>query len=211
MRTVVYCNLSVLLAERHLKISKVSADTGISRTTLTVLAFNRWQGIRSDTIDTLCEYLDISVGDLLVYLPVNIALAGCRYDIGNGTADLAFDCNDSDFSGTIHCGATVELDGYPFSGDAATVRTTIAEYPAHGDKQKRENKILETIFRQLPPTVISLLKFLIEDWITLEISRAIRSSEECAAKYGYPSERRLWKCEIVFPPNWKRDKSHGNS
>ena len=56
-------NLKVLLAERDLKISKVSKDTGISRTTLTALCYGHSEGIKFDTLDTLCKYLKITPGD----------------------------------------------------------------------------------------------------------------------------------------------------
>lgn len=63
------CNLAVLLAERKLKISKVSADTGISRTTLTALSGNQSQGIQFDTLNTLCSYLRITPAEFFCYAP----------------------------------------------------------------------------------------------------------------------------------------------
>ncbi len=62
-------NLLVLLAERRLKISKVSQDTGVSRTTLTALAQNRSQGIQLDTLDTICKYLHITPGEFFNFVP----------------------------------------------------------------------------------------------------------------------------------------------
>ena len=69
---MVRCNLSILLAERQLKITKVSNDTGISRTTLTALCNNNSQGIQFDTIDKLCSYLKVSPGDIIAYASVPI-------------------------------------------------------------------------------------------------------------------------------------------
>lgn len=51
---MIKCNLAVLLAERGLKLTTVSNDTGISRTTLTALANNKNSGIQFDTLNTLC-------------------------------------------------------------------------------------------------------------------------------------------------------------
>lgn len=68
---MVRCNLAVLLAERKLKISKVAAETGISRTTLTALANNYTQGIQYDTLNTLCGYLETTPDKLVVYHPVD--------------------------------------------------------------------------------------------------------------------------------------------
>lgn len=69
---MIRCNLSVLLAERGLKISKVAADTGISRTTLTALSSNSNQGIQMSTLNTLCLYLGIEPNQLLSFAPVDI-------------------------------------------------------------------------------------------------------------------------------------------
>lgn len=63
------CNLAVLLAERKLKISKVSADTGVSRTTLTALSSNQSQGIQFDTLNTLCSYLRVTPAEFFCYAP----------------------------------------------------------------------------------------------------------------------------------------------
>jgi len=62
-------NIPVLLAERRLKITKVSKDTGISRTTLTSLASNKSQGIYFDTFNTLCSYLNVSPEQLFKFFP----------------------------------------------------------------------------------------------------------------------------------------------
>ena len=62
-------NLAVLLAERHEKITRVAADTGLSRTTLTALAQNTSKMVQFETVDTLCQYLKISPNDFFEYLP----------------------------------------------------------------------------------------------------------------------------------------------
>lgn len=79
---MVRCNLSVLLAERNLKITKVCKDTGISRTTLTYLANNYSKGIQYDTLNTLCSYLNVSPGELISFIPANISV---NYVHRNGT------------------------------------------------------------------------------------------------------------------------------
>lgn len=60
-------NFSKLLGERLLKISKVSEETGISRTTLTNLYYRRNRKISFDVLDKLCEYLNCNVGDIIEY------------------------------------------------------------------------------------------------------------------------------------------------
>lgn len=72
---MIISNLDVLLAERRLKISKVSQDTGISRTTLTALSGYRAQGIQFDTLNTLCSYLRIEPSDLLMFVPYDFHIS----------------------------------------------------------------------------------------------------------------------------------------
>ena len=58
-------NLSQILGEKLIKISQVSKDTGISRSTLTNLYYKRSKAISGNVLHKLCDYLDCSVGDLL--------------------------------------------------------------------------------------------------------------------------------------------------
>ena len=60
---------STLLGERLVKISRVSNDTGISRTTLTGLYYRRSKGISFEVLDTLCRHLGCTVCDILEYKP----------------------------------------------------------------------------------------------------------------------------------------------
>ena len=60
---------STILGDRLLKISKVSEDTGISRTTLTNLYYRRSSQISFTVLDRLCGYLGCTIGDLLEYKP----------------------------------------------------------------------------------------------------------------------------------------------
>lgn len=63
---MITCRLSILFGERQLKISKVSRETGISRTTLTALYYDNGKSVSFHTLDTLCKYLGCGVGELLV-------------------------------------------------------------------------------------------------------------------------------------------------
>ena len=62
-------NLAVLMAERGLKIADVYNDTGISKTTLMALSENKGKGIQFETIDKLCNYLNVSPQDFFIYSP----------------------------------------------------------------------------------------------------------------------------------------------
>lgn len=53
-----------LMAERKLKITQVSKDTGLSRTTLNIIKFDRNKAIQMETIGILCNYFKITPGEL---------------------------------------------------------------------------------------------------------------------------------------------------
>lgn len=55
--------LSDLMGERRLKISKLSLETGIARSTLTPIYYNQSEMIKLDTINKLCIHFGISVCD----------------------------------------------------------------------------------------------------------------------------------------------------
>lgn len=60
-------NFSTIMGKKLLKISKVSKDTGISRTTLTNLYYRRSQYVTFDVLDKLCNYFDCRIEDLFEY------------------------------------------------------------------------------------------------------------------------------------------------
>lgn len=64
---MIKCHFSKVLGEQKLKISDVARDTGINRGTLTRMYHETLVRIDLETISSLCEYLSISVGELLEY------------------------------------------------------------------------------------------------------------------------------------------------
>lgn len=56
---------STILGERKLHISKVSHDTGISRTTLTNLYYGTSTAISFDVLKKLCDYFQCDIGNIL--------------------------------------------------------------------------------------------------------------------------------------------------
>ena len=61
--------LPLLLAENRLKVADAVRETGISKTTLHKIYNDQSTRIDFDTIDKLCEYLDVKVGDIFEYVP----------------------------------------------------------------------------------------------------------------------------------------------
>lgn len=61
--------LPLLLAEKRLKVADAVRETGISKTTLHKIYNDQSTRIDFDTINKLCEYLDVKVGDIFEYVP----------------------------------------------------------------------------------------------------------------------------------------------
>ena len=61
-------HLPTLLAERRLKVADAVRATGVSRTTLYKIYDDQSSRIDFDTIDKLCEYLGVRVGELFEYV-----------------------------------------------------------------------------------------------------------------------------------------------
>ena len=62
---MVKSNLSTLLGIKRIRISDVARDTKISRTTLTALYYDKSEAVSSRVLETLCNYLNCEVGDIL--------------------------------------------------------------------------------------------------------------------------------------------------
>lgn len=62
-------NLSKVLGERLLKVSDVFRATGISKTTLTDIYYQRAKNIQLETLMKICDYLQISLSELIEYKP----------------------------------------------------------------------------------------------------------------------------------------------
>ncbi|MDR1568606.1 MAG: helix-turn-helix transcriptional regulator [Streptococcaceae bacterium] len=86
-------NLAVILAEKKLTATRVSKDTGISRSTLSALVNNTGEGIQLKTLDTLCVYLGISTNDFFELYPYSVDI-----DLDVTNFDYAFQFDDYDYS-----------------------------------------------------------------------------------------------------------------
>lgn len=66
--------LSVLLAERQLTIKQVVDETKISRNTISNITNNINSNISTETIDTLCRYLEVTPSDFFSFSPYKFRL-----------------------------------------------------------------------------------------------------------------------------------------
>ena len=68
---MIKCKLSILLGRDKLNIQEVCNRTGLARNTVTNLYKEKATRIDFNTMDSLCELFDCSVGDLFERSPDN--------------------------------------------------------------------------------------------------------------------------------------------
>lgn len=61
--------LDVILAERKAKSKDLAEYIGITEANLSMLKQGKVKGVRFDTLQAICEYLQCQPGDLLVFKP----------------------------------------------------------------------------------------------------------------------------------------------
>lgn len=59
----------IILAEKKLRVADVVRATGMSKSTLHKLYNEESSRIDFNTVNELCKFLDVQVGDLFVYVP----------------------------------------------------------------------------------------------------------------------------------------------
>jgi len=62
-------NLAVMLARRGVKSKELAEYIGITEANLSLLKQGKVKGIRFDTLEAICRYLDCQPGDILEYQP----------------------------------------------------------------------------------------------------------------------------------------------
>lgn len=66
---MILSKLPVILAEKKLRVADVVRATGMSKSTLHKLYNQESSRIDFNTVNELCKFLDVQVGDLFVYMP----------------------------------------------------------------------------------------------------------------------------------------------
>ncbi|MEM1199257.1 MAG: helix-turn-helix transcriptional regulator [Pseudomonadota bacterium] len=61
--------LAVVLAERGISGKELADHVGITEANLSLLRRGKVKGVRFDTLEKICEYLECQPGDLLQYTP----------------------------------------------------------------------------------------------------------------------------------------------
>lgn len=176
---MIISNLEAILKDRKLKISKVAADTGISRTTIASLCNNHGKGLQFDTANILCIYLNVSMGELFTTLPFdiiveNIEVAEAQEAMNTkGIFEVVLKLKYFDRLRVEYpnlC-ATINLENTPYNEDTCikiNVDLPIRTFDAYGDNGNtdKENKLLISVFQSMPDTAIRIIKDRIGEAIT---------------------------------------------
>ena len=64
---IVYYKLDTLLKERKITKTQLTKDTGISTNVISKISKN--EGFKTETIDRLCEYLQVQPSDIMEWIP----------------------------------------------------------------------------------------------------------------------------------------------
>lgn len=67
-------NLSILLSERGMKNTALSIKTGISKNTISSLTQNDGKMIQLETINKICQVLDVDPGEFFSYIPFDFEI-----------------------------------------------------------------------------------------------------------------------------------------
>ena len=62
-------HLSKILGQKRMKVAELARRTGISRRGLDKIYHEETGGINFEVLEKLCEVLEVSVGELLEYIP----------------------------------------------------------------------------------------------------------------------------------------------
>jgi putative transcriptional regulator len=65
-------HLAALMGDRLLTITDVHKATGIARSTLVRIYYRRAKNINLETLTTLCDYLGVSLSELIDYTPKTV-------------------------------------------------------------------------------------------------------------------------------------------
>lgn len=166
---MIRCNLSILLAERNLKISKVATLTGISRTTLTSLTNNYSQGIQFDTINTLCNFLNVGPEQIISYIPVDINLENVTLDDDMLQIDLLISKN----SRSLSCALGGTCYTYFKDGKLCDIDINIQFYANDNEDIIKQNSLIIDSFKMLSAAFKTDIENKIYDKIILEFDEEI--------------------------------------
>lgn len=108
-------NLNSIMKQRNIKVSVLSLRTGISRNSLYPIIKNEVSMLQMDTIDKICQVLDVTPDDFFEYSPYNVSF---DFEILDDGFEFHGDYVCSDCQGVVRVEKNnqeillVEFDGY---------------------------------------------------------------------------------------------------
>lgn len=165
-------NLAVLMAERGLRITDVSKQTGITRPTLTALVNNTGTAIQFETINKLCMFLKVEPQELLSYIPIDVKIKSHTLDMKNDTLNIEFGIIKSQKQYTCSLRGNVHLD--VTSNEAADLVSNVCidlelHDPGGNVELEYENKIISSTFSSLPKLFLREIESKIAKLVDYEI------------------------------------------
>lgn len=168
---MIYCNLAGLMANKKVNISDVSKSTGISRTTLTGLYYNKFKGVQLDTANELCKFFNVNLDKLFMF---------CKYDISVESIDYtptdiqeSFEWQNSKdgsavvslsiVSGNVHRNCDICATLYfHFDVSSASIEIDLGFFEPNGDEEDQENdallrKVFESLSDEFKTYVINMI------------------------------------------------------
>lgn len=70
---MIICTLKDVMDDRNVKIADIVRDTSVTRPTVTALYNNRSKGIQFDTLEKLCNYLNVNPNELITVSDLEIS------------------------------------------------------------------------------------------------------------------------------------------
>ena len=64
---MIYVNLDVMLARRHMSLTQLAERVGLTIANLSVLKTGKAKAVRFSTLDAICRALDCQPGDILEF------------------------------------------------------------------------------------------------------------------------------------------------
>ncbi|PKE63788.1 hypothetical protein CW683_02325 [Macrococcoides caseolyticum] len=85
---MILCTLKIYMKENKKTQTQVAKETGLNRPTLFQLINNENKNVKYETVEALCRYFNITINDLLIYSPINIAFCNVEIDKVKTSKDI---------------------------------------------------------------------------------------------------------------------------
>lgn len=179
---MIKCNLAVLLAERGLKMADVINDTSLSKTAVRGLYYNESKGIQYETLETLCDYLNVGPEELIKKIYFSYELIERNIDAPSGTIDylILFKFDTKEFKYTIR----LNLKNFNYIDDE--LETTLSSHELSLNLSY-DNEFKQNIFSQI--TLVERMK--LEDKLTNDFIASLKLDNHILREVHYQDDLKI--------------------